>query len=319
MKESCKNKTDSASNSRYTFTVFTPTYNRARTLNRVYGSLQKQTFHDLEWLIIDDGSSDNTAELVKAWQKEAGFPIRYLWQENQGINAAVNEGVNLAQGKFFLLIGSDDSFVPEALEKFIFYWEAIPEEKRDQFVGVSALCQDQYGNLVGDRFPSEVLDSDSMEIRYKFKVKGEKWGFLRTDVFRQFPFPVIPETKFVPEGIIWSAVARRFKTRFINVPLRIYWEDESNQSDQLTKISLPGKYAKGHALWHLSRLNHEINWFFNDPKEFFRSAVHYGRFSFHTGEGIFRQFAALKNNPARCLWFLMLPVAIGVFLRDPRK
>jgi len=303
---------------RHTFTVFTPTFNRAHTLYRVYRSLQEQTYRDFEWLIIDDGSTDNTSDLIKIWQKEAEFPIRYLWQENQGINFAINVGVKEAQGDFFLLIGSDDSFMPEALERFIFYWKSIPEDKRDQFVGVTGLCRDQNGNLIGDELPLEVLDSNSMEIRYKYKIRGEMWGFLKTDIIKQFPFPVLPGTKFIPEGIIWNAIARKYKTRFINIPLRIYWINENNESDQLTKTSTPGIYAKGLALWHLSRLNNEISWFFNAPKEFFRSAVHFGRFSFHTNTSIWQQFKLLENNFARCLWLLMLPAAILVFKKDPK-
>ena len=303
---------------RYTFTVFTPTYNRAHTLNRVYQSLQKQTYRDFEWLILDDGSTDGTTDLINEWQKEAGFPIRYIWQENQGINIAINEGVKEALGELFLIIGSDDSFVPETLERFIFNWEAIPKDKRDQFVGVTALCIDQNGNLIGDKFPSEVLDSDSMEIRYRFKVKGEKWGFLKTEILLKFPFPVIPGINFIPEGIIWSAIARKYKTRFINIPLRIYWKSENNESDQLSKAPAPRIYAKGHAFWHLSRLNTEINWFFNNPQEFLRSAIHYGRFSFHSRVGLGRQLRMLENNWARCLWFLMLPAAVLVFLKDSK-
>ena len=121
-----ENKSGANSPCRYIFTVFTPTYNRAHTLSRVYQSLQRQTFKNFEWLIIDDGSTDTTPELIESWKKETDFPIRYTWQENQGINATINRGVKEAQGEFFLIIGSDDSFVPETLERFHFYWNAIP-------------------------------------------------------------------------------------------------------------------------------------------------------------------------------------------------
>ena len=86
----------------YTFTVFTPTFNRAYTLPIVYESLKKQTFRDFEWLIVDDGSTDNTRDLVETWQKEAKFQIRYFWQKNGGKHRARNFGVSQAQGAFFL-------------------------------------------------------------------------------------------------------------------------------------------------------------------------------------------------------------------------
>lgn len=318
MTASSENKISPSSPNRYTFTVFTPTYNRAHTLHRVYQSLQNQTFRDFEWLIVDDGSTDSTPDLIQNWQAGAGFPIRYLWQENQGVNMAINRGVQEAIGRLFLISGSDDSFVPETLALFQFHWQSIPEEERGRFVGVTALCMDPEGRITSDRLPAEILDSDSLEIRFKYRIKGEMWGFLKTEVLRRFPFPSIPGSKFVPEGIVWNSIARHFKTRFINRPLRIYWNDPTPESDQLTRTYRPGRYAAGQAYWHLFRLNEEIEWFSRAPFEFLRSALHYGRFSLHAGTSVSGQLKNLKNNRARLLWLAMLPAAVLVFLRDPR-
>jgi len=300
----------------YTFTVFTPTYNRAHTLHRVYESLKKQTFRDFEWLIVDDGSTDNTQDLVKAWQEEAEFTIHYIWQENQGKHLAFNRGVQEARGEFLLNLDSDDACVPEALERFKFYWDSIPEKERPQFSAVTALCVDQHGKLIGDKFPQDIIDSDSLEIRYRYKVKGEKWGFHRTEVLRNFPFPEIKGCQFIPEGIIWSAIARTFKTRFVNEALRVYFYSETKQSEQLTGSADPAKHAIGHALWHQSILNHEIMWFPYAPAKFLRSAVHYIRFSLHIGTSILNQISRLENIWAKVLWAMMLPLGFLVFLRD---
>src|SRR6476619_6982250 len=93
---------DSSPQYQHLFTVFTPTYNRARTLDRVYTSLKNQTFRDFEWIIVDDGSSDETSNLVQAWQQEAGFPVRYVYQPNLGKHVAFNRGVAEARGELFL-------------------------------------------------------------------------------------------------------------------------------------------------------------------------------------------------------------------------
>lgn len=106
---------------KYTFTVFTPTYNRWHTLHRVYYSLSSQTFKDFEWLIVDDGSTDDTKNLVQNWQKKSKFTIRYYYQPNLGKTAALNRGVKLALGKLFLILDSDDGCIPKALEKFKYY------------------------------------------------------------------------------------------------------------------------------------------------------------------------------------------------------
>jgi glycosyltransferase involved in cell wall biosynthesis len=103
-----ENSTNNPTRSEYLFTVFTPSYNRARTLPRVYESLQRQTLRNFEWLVMDDGSTDDTRQLVTRWQAESNFPIRYIFQENQGKPAAFNHGVQEARGKLFLTLDSDD-------------------------------------------------------------------------------------------------------------------------------------------------------------------------------------------------------------------
>src|SRR5271157_5948645 len=100
------------------FTVFTPTYNRVRLLPRVYNSLCKQTYSNFEWLIIDDGSTDGTPDLVKKWESEGHLSIRYYHQENQGKHIAWNKAADLARGEYFLCADSDDEFVPNSLESF---------------------------------------------------------------------------------------------------------------------------------------------------------------------------------------------------------
>jgi len=113
-------------NWQYRFTVFTPTSNRAHTLSRVYESLKRQTFRDFEWLIVDDGSTDNTREVVEGWQREKLFIIRYFWQKNAHKKVAFNRGVLEADGKFFITLDSDDEALPEALDILDRHWCNIP-------------------------------------------------------------------------------------------------------------------------------------------------------------------------------------------------
>jgi hypothetical protein len=135
--------------------------------------------------------------------------------------------VQLARGELFLTLDSDDACVPGALERFKFHRDAIPVNERAAFSGVTALCVDQSGKLIGDKFPLDVCDSDPIEMAYKYKVKGEKWGFHLTEVLKQFPFPELAAGKYVPESIVWDAIGKLYKTRFVNEPLRIYWIKES--------------------------------------------------------------------------------------------
>lgn len=296
----------------YLFTVFTATYNRGYCLHRVCDSLKAQTYRNFEWLIVDDGSRDNTRELVENWQKENLFPIRYFFQENSGKHLAFNRGVREAKGELFLNFDSDDACLPTALERFKYHWYQIPIERKDRFSAVTCLCQDENGAVVGTYFPSDVIDSDSLEIRYKYKVKGEKWGFHRTEVLKYFPFPEIPEVEFVPEDIVWFQISQKYKTRFVNEPLRIYYTGE----DQLTKTGFKNQDTTGVRLNHKNILNTAIEYFRFSPLSFLRSSVHYSRFSFHCGTPAIEQFKNLNNLLARVLWLVGLPAGYLVYLKD---
>lgn len=298
--------------SRYTFTVFTATFNRAHTLHRVYTSLAQQTFNDFEWLVVDDGSTDNTSQMIKAWKKEASFPIRYIQQDNMGKHIAFNRGVELAEGELLLVLDSDDGCVPNALKRFKYHWDNIDDQKRPQFSGVTSLCEDQDGRLVGDPFSQDIMDSDSLELRYRYKVQGEKWGFQRTDILRQYPFPEDLRQTYVPEDIVWNRIARKYKTRFINEPLRIYWIEGSS----MVHGQDPGKNAVGGRMQHCDALNNDIKWFRYAPMRFLLSALHYSRFSFHVGVGLTKQLSALRNSFSKALWLLMLPAGFFMYLKD---
>ncbi|TKB69499.1 MAG: glycosyltransferase family 2 protein [Nitrospira sp.] len=216
----------------FLFTVFTPTYNRGHTLKRVYESLKNQTCKNFEWLIIDDGSTDNTRGQVDEWCRQGQVTIRYEFQPNQGKHSAHNYALDLARGKFFLPLDSDDSCVPQALERFKCHWDTIPTEVRSEFSGVCALCVDQHGRLVGDRFPHDVFDSNSLEVTFRFRIKGEKWGFHRTDILKHFRFPAMANASFIPESFVWFAIARHYKERYVNEALRIYWSQPSDATEQ---------------------------------------------------------------------------------------
>src|SRR5579859_6080469 len=118
------------------FTVLTPTYNRAHMLGSVYQSLCAQTLPDFEWIIIDDGSTDRTRDMVVTWKPF--FPIRYFWKPNGGKHTAINKGVAEARGEFVLFFDSDDTCVPQTLERFDYHWRQIPDPAG--FASLSCLC-----------------------------------------------------------------------------------------------------------------------------------------------------------------------------------
>lgn len=218
---------------KYKFTVFTPCYNSAHTISRVIESLRTQTFKDFEWIVVDDCSNDNLREIIEPLINKSEFPARYFFQkQNSGKPSAINLGVRNAQGEFFLTIDADDAFSKDALEIFNKSYEKIPVDLRGAISGVTANCQDQYGNFIGTPYPVDNdgrLICDVFDMRYKYKVEGEKWGFTKTDIMKEFPFNTSIDT-FVTENTVWFAIADKYKAVFINKTLRMYYRNENPRS-----------------------------------------------------------------------------------------
>ena len=294
------------------FTVFTPTFNRARTLPRVHASLAQQTFRDFEWLIVDDGSTDGTRELVETWLAESEFRIRYVHKPNGGKHTAFNTGVDLAQGQLFLCHDSDDACTPDALQVFHDAWVSIDPRRRETFTGVCCLVMDSNGDVVGDRFPADVFDSDSSALRFKYHIGGEKWAFHRIDVVREFRFPEYEGLRYVPESIVIGRIASRYQERFINKALRIYYEDaEVRLSGPSWQDPRPFVLAAQVAIEENAR-----RWFFHDPVFFLKTAANFSRNSWQTGAGVVAQGRRLNGLTAHALWLTMLPVGWILYRRD---
>ncbi|MFN0075454.1 MAG: glycosyltransferase family 2 protein [Prosthecobacter sp.] len=295
------------------FTVYTPTYNRAHTLHRVFASLQAQTCRDFEWLVIDDGSTDGTAELMARYQAEAGFPMRYLQEPHRGAHHAHNLSLRESLGQLWLKLDSDDGCLPQALERLRHHWENIPAAQRDSFSGVTGLCRDQNGQLVGTRFPVDPLDCSAAALEYRYKIRGEKWGCLRLDVLRQFPFPADVPGNFIPESFIWCQISQYYMTRHINEELRTYWMDAPSL---VHGRSNPRTNAAGHRLMFKGVLDLESGWFCTAPLRLLRAATQYSRFALLSGVGVLQQICELKGNNGRILWLTTLPLGFALWLRD---
>ncbi|MEW6324606.1 MAG: glycosyltransferase family 2 protein, partial [Nitrospirota bacterium] len=290
---------------RYTFTVFTATYNRAHTLHRVFESLRAQTFRDFEWLVVDDGSSDATQAVLEAFRSQQCFPMRVIRQDHRGKPTAFNRGVQEAKGMMFLPLDSDDACTPRALELFHQYWESIPHDERKRFSGVAMLCEDQYGKAIGDPFPWEVSDSDVLELKYVYDLKGEKWICCLTDILRVFPFPGAHVATFIPESVVYTRIARKYKIRCVNQVLRIYYRNEPDSITNQRRIVAPS----GKAYAHLERLNCHFDYFRYSPRKFLLSFVHYVRFCIHGNVSFTNMLLQAHGWWRRVMLLIAFPVA----------
>lgn len=286
-----------------TFTVLTPTYNRAHTLHRVYDSLKVQTFRDFEWIIVDDGSSDGTDNLVQHWQTESAFPIDYVWQENRGKHIAVNRGVEMAQGLYLLIFDSDDTCMPFALERYLYHLVQLPEG----FSGVASLMQyADDGSLVGNNFPLDPTDSTLLEIRTKYKVKGDKWVIQTTQVMREFPFPDLPNQRFMSESLVWFRIAQKYKCRFVNEVLGVCYRQEgmTNLSHPRHRVHNSAAAVYFYREYTMLPLPLQVK---------LRGYANYIRFSLHAKYRLSKQLQDISNS---LFWIAVFPVGFALYLSD---
>ena len=214
------------------FTIFTPTYNRAHTLHRVYESLLAQTLNGFEWLVVDDGSTDATPELLIHLQNCVGkaFPIRcFVLPYNRGKHIAHNRALKEARGEFLLVADSDDWIVPNALERMDYHWSKLPD--KTDYCGVAGLCADRNGNIIGTRYTDAMTHSTLAERKFVHHMKGEHWGFVRMDIAREYPFPDDIDG-FVPEALVNLAIAKKYKDYCVNEVFRIYSTAEIKKPPQ---------------------------------------------------------------------------------------
>lgn len=198
-------------------TIFTPTFNRARLLLRLYDSLVKQTDKDFEWIIVDDGSTDNTKTTIDdIMHQNCSFPIIYEYQENGGKHRAVNRGLDLAKGKLFYIVDSDDILPNYAVAKIKDVESTLPQ--KGKWAGVAGLKGYISSNkAIGRSFVNcDFVDATSIE-RDKYHIEGDKAEVVYTDVFKQFKFPEFENEKFLTENAVWYAIAHAgYKFRWFN-------------------------------------------------------------------------------------------------------
>lgn len=195
-------------------TVFTPTFNRGYLMNKLFHSLNSQTNKHFEWLIVDDGSIDQTGELVETFKEQADFEIRYFYQQNGGKHRAINHGLDLARGELFFIVDSDDSLTDDAIEKIFNNYSGIAFD--NSFAGIAFNRGFSKKRIVGETFEGTYIDCDNLH-RANSNILGDKAEVYRTEILKSIKFPEIDGENFMSEVVLWNEVARRgYKLRWFN-------------------------------------------------------------------------------------------------------
>lgn len=229
-------------------TIFTPTYNRCKLIDNLYQSLLAQTVKNFEWLVIDDGSTDDTEKYFsELTSKHQPFPIRYLKQVNGGKHRAINHGVLIAKGELFFIVDSDDYLTENAIEK-INQWTTSLDNSH-KWAGISGLKGFSKDSIVGQHNEYSYVDAKNNE-RRKCNLLGDKAEIYFTDVLKKYPFPEIPGENFISEEIVWNAIARDgYYLRWFNEIIYIcnYLEGGLSKDNTKDKNNPQGRllWAKG--------------------------------------------------------------------------
>lgn len=226
------------------FTIFTPTYNRAYTLKRLYCSLRNQGIFNFEWLIVDDGSVDDTKNIVSSFNQDK-FKINYVYQENSGKHIAINTGLDLAKGEYFFIVDSDDYLLPNAICLATSKIEEFKISALDDFAGISFNRGFPDKKLIGKTFSGEFLDATNLE-RKRCNILGDKAEIYKKSVLRKYKFPEFDGEKFLSEMVVWNRIANDgYKIRWFNSIIYItdYLEDGLTHNSLRCFSKSPQGYA----------------------------------------------------------------------------
>lgn len=233
-------------------TIFTPAYNRAHTLPRTYESMCQQNCKDFIWLIVDDGSQDNTAELVRQWQeKDNGFEIRYVYKENGGMHTAHNTAYEHIDTELNTCIDSDDKLAPGAVEKILRKWDQVKEQG---YAGIIGLDADFDGKVIGKGFPEGMTETTVIGY-YAAGGSGDKKLVYRTDIINQYPpYPVFEGEKYVALSYKYRLIDQTYKMAVLDEVLCNVEYQPDGSSGTMWKQYL--KNPKGWMFWRKVQMQH---------------------------------------------------------------
>ena len=257
------------SDQRYKITVFTATYNRGQLLTRLHESLCRQQMREMEWLVVDDGSTDDTAAVVAGFIAAGNIDIRYQQQAHSGKHRAINRGVAQAQGELFFIVDSDDYLPDDALATIVAQWDEVRDNPA--MGGVAGLDGRVTGKRIGTGLPSDHIDCSAIDIRNHYHVRGDLAEVFRTAVLRQYPFPEIEGETFCPEDLIWNRVTQEHKLRYFNKIIYIadYQRDGLSSRHVANRMDSPVAVCTHYC---------ELNGYDIPVKQKAKAAINYWRF-----------------------------------------
>lgn len=284
-----------------TLTIFTPTYNRAHTLVRTYQSLQNQTCKDFEWLIIDDGSTDNTGYIVKKWINEADFKISYIYKENGGLHTGYNVAIENIFTELCVCIDSDDFMPNDAVEKITKFWN---KNKSDDVAGILGLDFTLDGKPIGGYFKEGISKLKMCEMATKYKHYGDVKVVHRTTLLKEVaPMPTFDNEKNFNPIYLFYKIDMNYPLLLLNDNICFVEYQPDGMTNNIFKqyINSPKSFSE---LRRLIMSRPDVSIYFK-----FRQAIHYV-----SSQIMIKNSNWLKESPKKILTLLAAPFGILLFI-----
>lgn len=282
-------------------TVLTPSYNRGDLLKNLYQSLRDQIFDDFEWIIVDDGSTDSTSEIITHFKEDKKIAIKYIKQSNGGKHTAINAGVKISTGELIIIVDSDDTLPKDSL--LIINNQYLKIRVDTTVGGVCGLMAHHDNIVIGNCNLLPQGNISSIDMRFKYGFLGDVCEVFKTDVLREFPFPEIYNEKFCPEDLVWNRIARKYTLYFFNQV--VYYRDylDGGLTSKIVKIRMKSPIASTICYGEMLDLDIPI-------KSKIKAAINYWRF-----------YLCIKNKSKAekkiaPLWICLLPVGLIFHIKD---
>lgn len=280
-------------------TIFTPAYNRGYTIHKCYESLKRQTDKNFKWLVIDDGSTDNTKALIMKWKEEADFEITYIYKKNGGMHTAHNTAYENIDTELNVCIDSDDYLTDDAVEIIVNEWQQV---RSDKLAGIGALDIFESGEVIGIKFPNDLKQAKYFDIYNKHGVYGDKKFVYRTDLIKKFPYPEYEGEKYVGLDYKYKKLDENYELALVNKSICVveYMEDGSS----MNMLNQYRKNPKGWCFFRLENLKIEKS----SLKYKFKECMHYVSSSIMSKNKNF-----ISKSPQKLLTIISIPFGLALY------
>lgn len=281
-----------------TLGIITTTYNRDYCINQVYDSLKTQNCKDFMWLVIDDGSNDNTKNLINSFIEEGLVEIEYFWQPNKGMHGARNLAYAKVDTEINVIIDSDDWLADNATEKIITFWN---DNKSENIAGIISLNSKTNGEIIGGKFPQKFKKITVTDMHDKLNMRGDKKFIYRSELTKKFPYPEFEGENYFPASYKFRLLDLKYQMLLMNEVICVV--DYNENSATLGRIKQYKTCSKGFSFYRNEMIRISDN-----PKYISRQTIHYIATSLFSKDKKF-----IKNSHKKLYTIFLLPVGIAFY------